>query len=415
MDQNELKQIIFNGHFEGFFSCLEFTVCLSSLDAKDSQEIAVKTSFVKNKQDNICFIVDLLSRSIKSINGDKFENRNELKSKLWKCSNSLIFVLYDCYRQLIDGLSTDIQTSFDKFVETHESKKRWELFKLGYKFSDHLSALQESWIYWNVQNDKKESFDKQFSLAKYISHRIGHAVVNPKSYVQTLKTENNMQKTEQDENLDLSNHQDLSKSVFEKLVSKKKESDNKGAKEVWNKAIESQDNHDEFVREQEIIRFKNAIRRRKLSRFVSKKPTAVINPNINVGYVQESYLDSEEANKINESNPYIINGMNYKDILTSKAAADIKNKMDIFHEVINEEYSSKILEEEGKYNINSFGESKAVQEPSEEIIRHKHKIEKKDEDTQPRKTIRELMFEKGINVQDLNQMKLNELRSELDG
>lgn len=345
-----LHDLIFLGKVKKNFTICDVIFTFSTLSKKDENELDL------NKQnttyDKIDFIIKILIKSIVCINYSE-KTQRQMEIILYLLPLNFLIKLYDGYKSLSSMVIADVNKSFVEFLNSQESDIQWEVLKTGFLFEQPLNDVQKSWIYYRSLIEKNKEFEQNFSLTKYAISHITHATINPKTYVNMMKKE---QQQEEMKNLqDSGAYVDLAKDYFDQVFASIK--DEKKVAEIFRSSIEHKDEHDLIVFEQAKIEFKNTIRYRRNRRFTIEQQKR---PNIIIGQKQEFTLDAKVETSI-----FVRGGVNYEDIIKSKQFFDISYeiKMQLLEEVLLEDIQEVQLDEsKKKFTTNIPKNGKTIRE-----------------------------------------------------
>lgn len=342
----DVKQLIFEGFLYDTITLNGVSITLRTLYEHERKEI-IGYQATDNSSFNLKIIIKTIAKSIIEVNHDIIQNNNLLEI-VEQFNLRMVIVLYDFYKIIYDRVEKCFE-NYKEFFESNESRYRWITFKRGYTFHKlSLNGLQEAWINYNENQDKIDDFNVSRNLSDYVISHVTHATINPKSYVQRMKTEKASEGN--DENLDNSGRVDLNSDLKENLLRHEKETDeqyNIRLREFMQNKLDGKDDHDDIVANMEVEKFRTLLRQRKLklNKDSEVKPTVVVSNKLKVGEKIEVTMENETLKKKIENNPYFHNNIDYTDILSYKAFANIDKDL-IFKQIMEEPDTEKI------YNTN---------------------------------------------------------------
>jgi len=392
-----LKDLIFEGSYEKDFLIDKYQFTIGTLYALDEKNVFKISKYMSGQAGSVKMMIEVLSTTIRAINGYRL-SEDVVRNFLNQITFTFIVFLYDCYKEV--NSFPNLEKDYNNFIKTHESSRRWELYKLGYKFSNsNLNSLQQSWLYYQSQEQKNQTLEKNIKIADYVINHITHATINPKSYVKFINSKKD------EGTIDENKTHDLVKDLFQDLKVKegetKVQADIRVRKDLAEQ-LKTKDDHDLAMKEHNLECFKNSIRKYKLSRGQSVRPTVVIGKkkkHIEIGLRQSSTLDDAEVVKELKENPYFVDNVNYENLINCKAFIDIEDKQAIFEAIIEEKDSKKYLDNPEL----SKNETQTQTQVKEKVA------EKENKATPKQKTLRELIQEKGMDLDQASKLKLSDL------
>jgi len=360
---NYTKSLIFDGYIKTTIKFDNFIIVLRTLSLFEENNVVETYKDLSNDY-NLMAITDTVKFAIYSINGCKITNEYRQKVNEWP--KQIIIKLFDEYLKLADT-ARQASKLVTEFIDIDESKLRWSVVKatklsinsstiLGNDFDlSNLLFVQQLWIYLNLQNDLNEKNKLDWKKVEYTSEMIC-MFINPKAMQkikhndklnedeEVLQIEKNKDEKVKIENVEIENSAD---ELFDTLNKKSNESisehKNRVAKSLM-KAF-SEDEHDRIVREFEEKEFIKELRIKKenarRSKIVYEKKiinAIVIEPknnNLNVGFHQSSNLENDFENEILVGE-WIVNNIDYSDIVNITSFSMLKNKNEIFYNITNE-------------------------------------------------------------------------------
>jgi len=421
----DIKNYIFEGYIYRTFSIFKVNVTFRTLMEKEK---VIITGYQSNFDTYFSFnkIIKLLSLSIIEINGEAIEEN--IESILEGFHINFIMILYNCYKQLFERLDKSIE-SFNNFLKEEDSKIRWISFKQGYKFSDDkLNNIQEYWIYHNTKQDENEQYDTNKNLSDYIISHITHASINPKSYIQRIQSQKASEEANTKFTVDLNG--DL-KDTFKKRENETEDECAKRVKENLLERMDGLDEHDKIVLNSEIEKLKTFLRAKKIKyeRVLTPDQIKLQNKksqNLKVGDRQKTIMDDEVVKEAIAKNPFVVNNIDYSEILNFKAFSGISilKRQEVFKEIMEEENTQEIYEtkykelqkledEKAKSQISEMDDHDRAVKAYEDRVRDDVKKKEKDNiilnsDSKNIK-LKDLIKNKGVDAKNIRIKDLQEM------
>ncbi|MDO8640287.1 MAG: hypothetical protein Q7R33_01985 [Nitrosarchaeum sp.] len=436
---------------------LIFEGCLKETIKFDNFVVVVRTLFVAEEDNvieiykhlpqnyNLLAVADTIKSAIYLINGCKIPEDNEFRHIIYDWPKQIILKIFAIYLELVKRSRAAIKLLQD-FIKTDESKLRWSVLKAtktslnsavitgNNDFSDKgLSYLQQVWIYLNEQEDKVADNKHEWSRVEYMTESIC-AFINPKAmrqiHGQKKMQEEQLIEDKKEENMQLKDDAPIIENTADKLFdSIQKRSDETTAeyrKRMQNSIVEAftEDEHDKIVREIEETEFRKQLRikkenarRSKILREKRFENSVIIDvpqaPNgLQVGFHQVSTFDDvsgENTIVVQETGQYIINDVDYSDVIEITSFLMLRNRDQILQEVANESeeettkwIESYIAEDQRQSDVmerlremtkgafkTSTDEKEAMLERRDRILSNKNRFE--DEQEQMKSQIKKQM------------------------
>jgi len=380
----DIRSLIFNGFIAETIKFDEFIVTIHTLGTAEENSIIETYEHLPNEY-NLMAAVDTVQRAVYFINGCKITD--ETKKLIYDWPRQIITKIFDIYLTMADRVRTATKL-INEFIKTDESKLRWAVIKSTKTSlnsvaitgnieleSRGLSYIQQVWIFLNQQEDSVEQNKLDWNKVEYMTDTIC-TFVNPKAMQQVqsrkklLQDEqaikekrNEIQQIEQDskEKLMIENTAD---ELFDALSRKQSETVLQYHDRVEKSIVKafSEDEHDKIIREYEENEFRKQLRikkenaRRAKILHEKKMVNAIVIDvpalkGIEVGFHQVSTL-GDDIIEVQETGLWIVNNVDYADVVSITSFSLLKNRDKIFKEVTGEtdeetmKYIEQYLQEE---------------------------------------------------------------------
>lgn len=379
---SDIKDLVFEGFLKETIKFNDLVVVIRTLGVAEESQVIETYENLPNEY-NLLAAADTVQCAIYSINGCKITD--DVKKLVRNWPKQIIIKIFEVYLTLASRVR-EATKLINEFIKTDESKLRWTVIKTTKTSlnsvtitgnseleSKGISYIQQIWIYLNQQNDLIERNTLDWAKVEYMTDSIC-TFVNPKAMQQIqgkkkLQQEEQMMKeqreevakiqTDSKEKLMIENSAD---ELFDALTRKPGESMLDYQKRVGQSVAKAftEDEHDKIVREWEEYQFTKQLRikkentRRAKILHENKMTNAIVidvpraaPQSIIVGFSQVSNIGDDIVDVQEEKGPWIVNNIDYSEIVSITSFSMLKNRDQIFKEITSEseEETIKWIEE----------------------------------------------------------------------
>jgi hypothetical protein len=173
----DVEDLLYHGCLEEDVFLAGHALSMRTLSTAEERELWICYKNVA-PEDQVHFVLDLLSLSLHRVNGRRLGNRPAAREFLWRLPRTLILRMYRLYRGRLTGRVRRAQESVDEYTESSASRSLWGAFKVtgalpspDFDFRNS-NVVQHLWLVVNHYRDEADAQKSAWRRAEFVADQI---------------------------------------------------------------------------------------------------------------------------------------------------------------------------------------------------------------------------------------------------
>jgi len=173
----DVEDLLYHGCLEEDVFLAGHVLSMRTLSTAEERELWICYRNVA-PEDQVHFVLDLLSLSLHRVNGRRLGNRPAAREFLWRLPRTLLLRMYRLYRGRLTGRVRRAQESVDEYTESSASRSLWGAFKVtgtlpspDFDFRNS-NVVQHLWLVVNHYRDETDSQKSAWRMAEFVADQI---------------------------------------------------------------------------------------------------------------------------------------------------------------------------------------------------------------------------------------------------